>query len=311
MSNFIQLNEEKIPEGLIFNKWLYNRLFLGNKNAIITTTGPTGSGKSYLDLRIAELWYKYLDRTFPINHCCFSIDEMIRLVRDGLLVRGDLMILEEGGVNLGSLDFQNKISKIFTYVLQSFRSLNLVLLVNLPYSSMLNKNVRMLTHCNLSTAGIDKETSTIKVKAKINQVNDQTGKIYHKYFRAKYQGGVRTFKRLNYTLPSPELQKEYERKKFKFVSTLVSGFASKLDEQERLERVKLKKLDMTPRQKEVYELHLEGLNQKQIAERLGIWEKGVHLSKKAILNKGFVWKKVEIPLENVKKMDRPSPIPYS
>jgi len=311
MANVIQLNEGKIPEGLVFNKWLYNRLFLGNKNAIITTTGPTGSGKSYLDLRIAELWYKHLDRTFPIAHCCFSIDEMIRLVRDGNLVRGDLMILEEGGVNLGSLDFQNKISKIFTYVLQSFRSLNLILMVNLPYSSMLNKNVRMLTHCNLSTAGIDKETSTIKVKAKINQVNEQTGKIYHKYFRAKYQGGVRTFKRLNYTLPSPEIRGEYEKKKFKFVSTLVSEFASKLDEQERLDRVKLKKLDMTQRQKEVYELHLEGLNQKEIGKKLGIAASYIHFVKKGIVNKGFIWKKSENSLEKYKNNETAAPIPYS
>lgn len=304
----IQLEGKKIEEGELFNKWLYNRLFAANKNAIITTTGATGSGKSLLDLRIAELWYKFTGKgEFPISHCCFSIDEIIRLIKNGELKRGDLMILEEGGVNLGSLDFQNKISKIFTYVLQSFRSLNLILMINLPYSSMLNKNARMLTHCNLSTVGIDKETNTVKIKAKIHQVNEQTGKIYPKFLRAKHQGGVRKFKRLKYSLPSEGLRQEYEKKKFKFVTDLVAGFADKLEEQGKEVRMKLSRNGLTPIQKETYDLYMQGFNQYQIAEKLGKTQGAVQDTLRIVREKGYSLRKAVYSLgKQEKSMVNPS-----
>ena len=56
------------------------------------------------------------------------------------LRKGELLIFEEAGANMGSLDFQNKVSKVFSYVLQSFRSLNIGILFNLPVEGSLSKS---------------------------------------------------------------------------------------------------------------------------------------------------------------------------
>ena len=51
------IHSSKFPEGEIFLRWINNR-FDKNKNCIVVTTGPTGSGKSYLDLKKAELQHR-------------------------------------------------------------------------------------------------------------------------------------------------------------------------------------------------------------------------------------------------------------
>jgi len=58
------------PEGEIFLRYINNR-FNRNKNFIGVTTGPTGSGKSYLDLRKAELQHRRrFKEEFPIKNVC-------------------------------------------------------------------------------------------------------------------------------------------------------------------------------------------------------------------------------------------------
>lgn len=226
----ITAEQNEIVEGQLFNKWMWNRIFKANKNVIQLTVGATGSGKSYTDLRIAELWYQFLgDKPFPESHICFSVDDVIKLLDTKTLKKGDLIILEEGGVNLGSLDFQSKISKVFTYVMQSFRNMNLILIINLPYQSMLNKSARMLTHCSFAMAGIDKVNKLSRVKPKFHQVNEDTGKVYRKYLKASINGHSQTFKRFVYKLPSKELRDKYEKKKNEFVSNLISDSSKKID----------------------------------------------------------------------------------
>jgi len=50
-------NTSELQEGEIINRIFHNRLVRNNKNCLVVTTGPTGTGKSYSNLKIAELWY--------------------------------------------------------------------------------------------------------------------------------------------------------------------------------------------------------------------------------------------------------------
>jgi len=189
-------------EGEIFNRWMHSRMIKKNKNVLTATTGPTGSGKSYQDLRKVELWYNhYFKKQIPNENCCFSISEVMRRLSSKELVKGDALILEEAGANLGSLDFQNKVSKLFTYVLQTFRSLNIALFFNLPYLSMLNKQARMLIHVQFVTCGIDNKTGVSKCKAYFRQINQSSGKIYEKRFRIKSNGRSAPVRKIRYSMP--------------------------------------------------------------------------------------------------------------
>lgn len=239
MSRLQQVDKNNLGEGEIFNKFLHSRMIRNNKNVILAVTGSTGSGKTYVCLRVAELWYQYhFKEKFPVGNVCFSVDDVMRLLDKGKLKRGSLIILEEAGVNMGSLDFQSKLSKIFSYVLQSFRSMNVGLIMNLPVLSMLNKQARQLLHCNFITMGVDYETKISRIKPFFHQVNVQSGKIYPKYMRVRVGRNKTPVKRFVYSIPSKELAEVYELKKEEFISQLITTSMEKIDENNKSKKQK-------------------------------------------------------------------------
>lgn len=213
-----------LAEGEYINKYLQGR-FSKNKNAIFVVTGATGSGKTYACLRICELWYShFFNDKFPTANICFSVNEIVKRLKEGNLRRGELLVLEEGGANLGSLDFQNKLSKLFTYILQSFRSMNIGLLINLPVLSMLNKQARLLLHIHMITNGIDFFNKECELKCLNHQLNQHTGKSYWKYPRIMHGGRSVKVETISYRMPSQDLLWTYEKRKSEFVGKLVADF---------------------------------------------------------------------------------------
>lgn len=284
------IRPKKIEEGKILYAWMTGR-FRHNQNVLLAITGGTGSGKSYCNLRQAEIHYKeYFKESFPSENICFSIGELMKRLSSGKLRKGEIVILEEAGANYGSLDFQNKVSKLFSYVLQSFRSMNVALFLNLPVLSMLNKSARLLLHCHMVTCGFDRENNQVKVKPYFRQVNQQSGKIYEKYLRIKLDGRIVTVKKMAYSLPSKEIREAYEKKKSKFLSDLTTNFSKELDELDKENLRKQARNDLTDIEQETYNYLLDGLSVKEIAEKRNTVPRVVYHTLERIKNKGFEWK---------------------
>jgi len=293
------LKGESFEEGELLNRWINNRMIRNNKNILTATTGPTGSAKSYQDLRKAELWYKFhFKKPFPAENICFSIAEIMTRLSSGELKKGEILILEEAGTNMGSLDFQNKVCKLFTYVLQSFRSMNIGIFFNLPHLSMLNKQARILIHIQFETCGINYTDKTSKCKAFFRQVNQNTGKIYNKYLRIKKGGVVVPVKRFNYSLPTKELIDIYEKKKFKFVHKLSEDFSRELEQKRREEEYKLSRNDLTEIQQEIYDDLAKGFSVKEIANRRQCDLTNIYKTLQRIKKKGFDLPKTKNTMES-------------
>jgi len=298
------ISSSGLKEGEAFNKWINNR-FLRNKNILVGITGATGSGKSYTSQRVAELWYEFrFKKEFPTEtHTCFSIGELMKMLSSGKLKKGELLIFEEAGANLGALDFQNKVSKIFTFVLQSFRSMNVGIIFNLPVLTMLNKSARLLLHAHFITVGIDFDKKVCKIKPLFHQLNQQMGKSYWKYMRISMKGNVVPLERFNYKMPSADLVKIYEAKKFRFVTELSKDFSDKLDKIEETEQRKLARVQLPEKAMLTYNLLKDGKNIKEIAAERGVSLSSVYDSIKLIKKRGFIFhkkKNVFITQENSK-----------
>jgi len=287
--NYIQTgNENKIPEGLVINRYFENKLIKKNQNIIFAITGATGTGKSFLCLSMVNNWYNYhFKENLPIENICFSIDEIMKLLHSKKLRKGEIIIMEEGGVLMNALNFQNKISKLFTFVLQSFRSMNIGIVMNLPVLSMLNKSARLLLHAHLITSGIDRDINKCKCKALFHQLNQTSGKSFWKYMRIKWNGKARKIERISYSYPRKELAEEYEKKKFKFVSDLNEGFVQKLEEQHAEEEYKDKRKDLSDVEKEVYDLLITGYSLKEIAVIVEKSYQNCHQTRTRIEKKGY------------------------
>lgn len=207
-----------IPRGYVFNSMFYRRMYQQNKNILMAVIGKTGSGKSWACLSICESWYKFKwGIEYNPKNVCFTIDDLIQRLQNGNLRQGEILILEEAGVNVGNLDFQNKISKAFNYILQSFRSLNVGLIVNLPYFSMLNRQTRMLMHMMVETKEIDRKNKTCIIKPLLLDYNQRSGDEYHHYPKVLVDGLYAKIHQVTYDRPSDKLVNEYEIRKKAFV----------------------------------------------------------------------------------------------
>jgi len=287
-----------IDEGELFCIWLHNRLIKRNKNVLGAELGDTGSGKSYRDLRKVELWYKYyFKEKFPTKNICFGVLAIMRRIKSGELRRGDILIFEEAGAELGSLDFQNRTSKMFSYVLQSFRSMNIGIFFNLPHLSMMNKTARTLLHYSFESAGIDYNLKLSICKPFFHQVNQGTGKIYKKYMRTKVSGKRRTIKRFYFKLPSEYLINAYEAKKIQYLTETTESYTAELEKIEEDMRIKLGRKELTDNQLEVFNLTCEGMTQTEIAKLKGKSPQTICETLKTIKKHGY---KIKID-ENTKK----------
>lgn len=288
------IRSNSFPEGEIFLRWINSR-FDKNKNFIGVTTGSTGSGKSYLDLRKAELQHRRrFNEEFPIENVCFSVTELMTRISSGKLRSGEILILEEAGVNAGSGDWQSKIVKFFNYTLQSFRSMNIGLFLNLPVLSMLSKQGRQLVHMHMETMGIDFKKGLCKVKPLCHQLNQHTGKSYWKYMRVRAKGKVVAVERMSFSMPSEELVRKYEQKKEKFLMDITTEFTNQLRKVERDKLDKLARKEMSPIQEKMRDLRLEGKTLQEIADIFKLDASSVFRRLKTIEKMGYVTKKQDI-----------------
>jgi len=281
------INAPTFPEGEVFLRYINNR-FNKNKNFIGVTTGPTGSGKSYLDLRKAELQHRRrFNQDFPIKNCCFSVAELMERISSGELRTGEILILEEAGVNIGSGDWQNRIVKMFNYILQSFRSMNVGIFLNLPVLSMMSKQARQLTHMHMETVGIDFELGLCKVKPLCHQLNQHTGKSYWKYMRVKKGENIVTVQRMAFGMASDGLIKKYEDKKQKFLMGITQEFTQQLRKLERDKIDKMARVELSSVQKEILDHWFEGLTMTKIAKKIDKSVEMVSQTLKRIKKNGF------------------------
>ena len=281
-------------EGDTFFKWLYNRVMKKNKNAIITTLGATGSGKSWSNLRIAEKATRInLNKDFDPRNITFTPREAMERINSGELIRGDVIIMEEIGVSASSREWWSITNIMLSYLTQTFREKGYVLLMNTPDLSFIDKNIRKLTHCILTTQGINFRTNTTKVVPKILQVNHSTGKVYYKFMRskrAKVQG-------VNLQRPSQPLIDYYEVKKKEYVDKLNEKIEKKILVSEEKEKKADDKVmgngvtkEFTSFQAKLAKLADAGLSTGEIAKELQCAPSKVSRNKGYMINKGHKFK---------------------
>lgn len=291
MAGAIQSNPEKKQEAELILKYMKSKM-RNNKNFLSVITGATGSGKSYSCLRLAELWYDYYfkDKPFLPENICFSVEDLVRRLRTGKLKKGDLLVVEEIGISANAKNFQSKTNKALQYILQSFRSLNILVLFNVPHFSFFDKTARMLMHSHIQTSKIDTEKNICVLKPYFLSISQNSGKIYSKWLRVKNvkTGQIIKITSLKLKKPSKELIKPYEDMKDRFVKTLISDIDDQNIQQDQQQRHKLKPL--TDRQQEVFDYLNMGKTTGEIAKIMDLDASTISVQKKYIRNKGYVWK---------------------
>jgi len=155
--------------------------------------------------------------SFDVNkHVVFSVESFMELLNSGTLKKGDVIVWDEAGVGIPAREWYSISNKAINYVLQTFRHLNLCVIMTTPSFDYIDKQTRLLFHVYIETVVIDYENERVIVKIMQNQFNPAMGKEYKKYM---WTDGKK-MERFNIGKPTKEMVKKYENLKKVFSKQL-------------------------------------------------------------------------------------------
>jgi len=273
--------------------WIKNRI-KKNENANVFTSGPTGSGKSYVNL---ELAYK-LDPNFdPETQIVFSFKNLLRTIRmfnndikeesfetinpNGYVSlnkkKYKVIIFEEFQISGNAQDWYNKLSKLLNMLLSTFRHQNFILFINAPFSDMVNSQTKRLFHMEIKMRGKDEKNNIASIRPTVLQWSvNKKDFYYHSLYVFQHGQAIKTpFYGIN--KPPRWLYERYEELKSQFTNTLNKRIEAELEDYEEKNlpdsmKEKNYKIDLNPlsMQYDIWEEVQNGYDtQKELSERVG------------------------------------------
>jgi len=296
------------PKELGKNSWLRYikaRIKDRNENFMCGVTGPTGMGKTYCGLSIGEMLRDEYGFVFDIDHCVFSFLELMKLINEGELKRGSVILFDEPQTEINSKNHQSEINRVFYQLTSTFRHRGFVLLFCNPFLEDLDKSTRKLFHANFQVLSKDEKTRTAKVKPLYLEWSSAKDDWYKHFLRVVHKPEGKSkfisskLKTWNIPHPTKELAEVYEVKKLAFTTALNKRIQGRLEAIENgNQKPTISPLDkLTDRQTEVIELMLVHKEQNIVANMLGIAQPNVSQTLKAVEKKG-------VSLANYNKLKR-------
>lgn len=296
--NHPQITKENSME--LIRDYAVNRI-RHDKNHLSIFVGGTGSGKSMSALALAEMVQKKLlpDIPFTENNIVFKGSDFISKIQgENALPSKSVIVWDEVSVfGLNSRRSMSNINVMLNNVFNTFRHQNYVVILTTPDFANIDVVVRKLLHTYVKTCKIDYKKGLNQLEVQYMQYNPRFGKIYYHTFQVMHKNGDRKIMKYFYSpLPSKELIEKYQAKKKEFTDELNKMVQLKLTEMEeedmktdaqKEEEKASRKKQLTPKQKEVYEMLNEGFTQTDIAESLGIKQPVVSNMVRVIKSKGY------------------------
>lgn len=224
------------PEDERKNSWV--RYILGrikkNENFLCTVNGPTGIGKTYSALSIAEMISKVSGVEFGIKQVKFSFFEMMKLINSGDLKRGSIIVFDEPQRSIGAKDHNTETNKIFYHLASTFRHKNYIVFFCHPFLEDLDKPTRKLLHAQFQVIGKDETNKVTTVKPLFLEYNSKKDDFYYHFLRVVFKPKAKSkflstkLKRWEIPMPSKELVAAYEQRKTDFTTSLNKQIEQKL-----------------------------------------------------------------------------------
>lgn len=236
-----------------------------NHNFVANGIVVHNSGKTYSQLRLGEI----LDPEFNVDRVVFSVKEFMDLVNSGKLHRGSVIVSEELGTQMSRREWYAISNRLFSFILQTFRNLNLIVLFTVPNADFIDSHAMKLFHMCFETIGIDPDKQLVYIRPKLIKSNVLGGgKHYYKFLRLVDRGRVDVVDSLALKKPSKALCKAYEEKKTIFTEQLNKRVLSEVSKVE--DEIRGDMLDeMATKHKEVLKAYTKGYDMEQIAEATG------------------------------------------
>ena len=213
-------------------------------------------------------------KTFTIKSVAFSAKEFMEILNNiDSLKKGDVIILDEAGIFMSSRSWQSLNNKMINFILQTFRNLNLIVIITVPNLTFIDSQSRKLFHLLMETQEINYKEKKVIVKPLLMQNNPKINKLYLKYLRIKIKGkGVMPIKKVKFGLPSELLIKQYEEKKSRFLLNLNLEIEREINKNEAKEMREGGLKPLSEQENKVFNLYLEILSKNPNLKRALIYK---------------------------------------
>ena len=277
-TEFTKAERKKYPEldnedNMFVLKYILRRIKEG-KNSIILTVGVTGSGKSWVNLRMAEILMVMQGKIFDtVNRIFFTLKTLLAYTNKQDIELGDVSVSEELGVSMGSRQWQKNVD--YSQLLQTFRDLGLISFLNVPFKVMVDKHARLLAHFQIVMQMRENGMNVIKFFLLQHNPSAATESktTYTKYLRVKKTNEwgfkkVKPIKKLYWEKPSQEVLDIY----LPMQSAFKSGVRKRLEQKTNKEEEKDKEQTRTSKvtDEDIQRLMKKGLEKWEIANVLGV-----------------------------------------
>lgn len=195
-----------------------------NQNFICLFVGQTGTSKSYSCIELAF----DLDPDFDADRIVFKPEDFLELTKKKI-PKGSVIMWDEVGVGMSSREWYSIQNKMISYVLETFRRDNTILLMTTPNMKFIDSNVRALIH------GFGETIDPVHAGNQFGWVkyfhivqNLREGKVMYRYPRLKDKYGmIKTMRGDNpnsgnmlFHKPPEYITEPYEVKKMEFTEEL-------------------------------------------------------------------------------------------
>ena len=196
----------------VVRREVWRRMNVSNKHFMGCIVGREGMCKSHSALSIART----VDPSFGADDVFFAPQALLEAFRSDEYTSGDVVVLDEAGVGLGSRSWYEKEQVLLNQTLQTVRDDNMGVIFTLPRLSELDSQTRGRLHAFVEITALETGQYALAKWKQVVPARDERGDIFYPYPSVKAQGKQRRVERVRINPPPEDLATAYEERKEAF-----------------------------------------------------------------------------------------------
>ena len=206
----------RAPSLKVLRSQVWRRMNVQNEHFMGVIVGREGWGKSHSAMSIARA----VDPSFGAEDVFFDPQDLLKALDSDEYTTGDVVVMDEAGVGLGSRSWYEKEQVLLNQALQTARDDNLGVLYTLPRLSELDSQTRGRLHAFVEIVDINRDEYALAKWKRVVPLRDERSDILYPYPEVRDDGKMRRVERVRINPPPGDLAEPYEQRKESFKSEL-------------------------------------------------------------------------------------------
>jgi len=219
---------ERAPSRKVLKSQMWRRMNVQSEHFMGVMVGREGWGKSHSVLTIS----KAVDPSFSADDVFFHPQDLLKAFDSDQYGAGDVVVLDEAGVGMGSRSWYEKDQILLNQTLQTVRDDNMGVWFCLPRLSELDSMARGRLHAFVQIVDINRDEYAIAKWKRVKPLRDERSDILYPYPWVRDGGRMRRIERVRIDPPPEDLAEAYEERKAAFKDKLYQEAIAAYDDED-------------------------------------------------------------------------------